>query len=199
MNEHSKMHVYIDWAKERLDEIDATLASFEAGIAHRNADVRKKADNALREIRNARDAFRQKMIDEKDTTEAAWAKVKTSLEADWRTFEAGIETYLQAVGQEVEQHEAAFKARADAQQKAWHDATSNFDKIVTKVASARKAEFETALKKMKSDAAAASANLERLRGARDTSWSALKAALAESRAAFDRADHAVHAAFRRAA
>jgi hypothetical protein len=199
MNEHSKMHVYLDWAKERLDEIDATLASFEASIAHQGADVRHTANSALSQIRKSRDAFRQKIKDEKDATDAAWTKAKTLLEVDWKTFESGVEAYLESVGHEVALREAAFKARADAQQKSWHEAMGKFDKAVTKLATGGKAELEIALKKMKSEADVAKASLERLRGARDQSWSALKTALAETRAAFDRADHAVHEAFKRAA
>ena len=76
---------------------------------------------------------------------------------------------------------------------------AKFDKSVKDVVAGGKVEFEAALKKMKSEADVAKANLERLRGARDQSWSALKAALTETRAAFDRADHAVHEAFKRAA
>ena len=199
MSDHSKMHVYLDWAKERLDEIDATLASFEASIAHRSAAAGEKAKTALSKIRESREAFHQAIKHEKESTEGAWIKAKTVLEADWKTFEAGVEAYLEAFGQEVEHREAAFKARADAQQKAWQDAMSNFDKAVAKLASGGKVEFEAALKKMKSEAAIARANLERLHGARDQSWSALKTALAETRTAFDRADHAVHEAFKRAA
>lgn len=30
MPEHSRMHSYVNWAKERLDEMDTTLASIEA-------------------------------------------------------------------------------------------------------------------------------------------------------------------------
>ena len=199
MSEHSKMHVYLDWTKERLDEIDATLASFETSIAHLSADARQKANSALSQIRASRDAFRQTMTHEKEATETAWIKAKTALEAKWKTFETGVEAYLKAAGHEIEHREAAFKARADAEQKAWHDTMAKFDKSVKNVAAEGKVEFDAALKKMKSEADVAKANLERLRGARDQSWSTLKTALTETRAAFDRADHAVHEAFKRAA
>ena len=199
MTDHSKMHVYFDWAKDRLDEIDATLASFEASVAHRSADIRHKANGALSQIRTSRDAFRQTLKNEKDSTEAAWTKATTALETDWKTFESGVEAYLAAVGQEVEHREAAFKVRADAQQKAWHDAMAVFETSVAKMANEGKAEFQAALQKMKAEAKVATANLERLRGASDKSWSALKTALTETRTAFDRADHAVHEAFKRAA
>lgn len=74
-----------------------------------------------------------------------------------------------------------------------------FDRSVAKLATEGKAEFQSALQKMKADAEVARANLERLRGVGDKSWSALKTALTETRTAFDRADHAVYEAFKRAA
>jgi hypothetical protein len=52
---------------------------------------------------------------------------------------------------------------------------------------------------MNADAAAAEEKLQKkLHEAGTQSWSALTVALAETRAAFDRANHAVHEAFKRA-
>jgi hypothetical protein len=52
---------------------------------------------------------------------------------------------------------------------------------------------------MKVDASQAEANLQKLRRAGEESWGALGGALAESRAAFDRANQAAWEAFKRAA
>jgi hypothetical protein len=53
--------------------------------------------------------------------------------------------------------------------------------------------------KMKTQASEAEARLQKLKQARDESWSALSAALADSRKAFDRANQASWDAFKRAA
>ena len=52
---------------------------------------------------------------------------------------------------------------------------------------------------MNADAAAAEEKLQQLNQAGTQSWSALMAALAETRAAFDRANQAAREAFKRAA
>ena len=48
MSSQSTIHPYLDWAKERLDEIDATLASFEHKAEKLQADARPKAEKAMR-------------------------------------------------------------------------------------------------------------------------------------------------------
>ena len=40
MPEQSRMHFYLNWAKERIDEMDATLASLEANVSQVQADLR---------------------------------------------------------------------------------------------------------------------------------------------------------------
>ena len=54
MADQSKMHVYVDWIKQRLDEMDATLASLENTATKMQADTRVKSDGALKEMRSAR-------------------------------------------------------------------------------------------------------------------------------------------------
>jgi hypothetical protein len=44
MPEQSSIHPYLNWTKERIDEMDATLASFEAQAAKANAESRVKFD-----------------------------------------------------------------------------------------------------------------------------------------------------------
>jgi hypothetical protein len=67
------------------------------------------------------------------------------------------------------------------------------------VAAARRADVDAAVKQMKSDAAQAEARLQKLKQAGSESWSALSAALAESRKAFDRANQEAWDALKRAA
>ena len=59
MTSQSIVHSYLDWAKERLDEIDATLSSFQHDAAKLQADVRVKAEKAMADMRAARDDFRR--------------------------------------------------------------------------------------------------------------------------------------------
>ena len=47
MPEHSAIHFYLNWAKERIDEMDATLASLEAKASDLQVDARAKRDRLL--------------------------------------------------------------------------------------------------------------------------------------------------------
>ncbi len=53
MTSQSIVHSYLDWAKERLDEIDATLSSFQHNAAKLQADVRAKAEKAIADMQAA--------------------------------------------------------------------------------------------------------------------------------------------------
>jgi hypothetical protein len=65
----------------------------------------------------------------------------------------------------------------------------------------RRADIDATVKQMKADASEAEARLQKLKKARarSESWTALSAALAASRKAFDRANQAAWDAFKRAA
>ena len=70
MTTQSSMHFYVNWAKERLDEMDATLASLEGKAGELRDDARAKAERALTEIRNRRDKFQQIVEKQREANEA---------------------------------------------------------------------------------------------------------------------------------
>ncbi|MCP1853141.1 hypothetical protein ACVIHH_001211 [Bradyrhizobium sp. USDA 4518] len=43
MSEQSNVHFYLNWAKERIDEMDAALASFEMKAGQAKAESKVKA------------------------------------------------------------------------------------------------------------------------------------------------------------
>ena len=52
----SNIHFFTNWAKERLDEMDATVTSLEGKAAEVQADVRDKAQLSLGQVDAYRDA-----------------------------------------------------------------------------------------------------------------------------------------------
>jgi hypothetical protein len=200
MPTHSKLHFYLNWAKERVDEMDAILASLESKVSELHADARVKADQVLADIRKKRDDFRSIVKKQAEANEAAWIKAKAQLESEWSSFETEVKKYVETFGKQIEQQQATFKVQAAAQVKAWHEAADKFQIAAKEFAAERRAEVDTTVKRMNADAAAAEEKLQKkLHEAGTQSWSALTAALAETRAAFDRANHAVQEAFKRAA
>ena len=194
----SHMHASLNWAKERLDEMDVTLALFESKVGELQGDARAKAERALADMRVKRDAFRETIKKEAEMSEADWNRAKASLETDWSAFEASVQKYIDAAGVQVEQQKAAFQVRADAQRKAWQEAIYKFDNTAAGLAADRRTEVESAVKHMKAEAAAADAKLDKLSRAGSESWAAFRKALGETRTAFDHANQQVNDAFKRA-
>jgi hypothetical protein len=198
MPEQSKMHFYLNWAKERIDEMDATLASLEVRASQVQADSKVKAKELISELTKRRDEFQIILKKEADAGEAAWERAKKQLEAHWNEFEAQVKAYIETIGKQVQQQQATFQDVAAAQVKAWHEAADQLHSEAAKVVAARRADFDAALKQMKADASKAEAQLQKLKQAGSESWTALGAALADSRKAFDRANEAACDALKRA-
>lgn len=190
MSGNSSMHVYLNWAKERIDEMDAALASFEIKAGEAKADAKVKADQTLADLTKRRDEFQALLKTQAEAGEAAWARSKAEMEQQWNGFEAQMKTYFESAGKQIEQQHATFNDIAAAQAKAWREAADKFREAAGKVAADRTADLDAALKQMKSDASEAEARLQKLKQAGTESWSVLSAALSESRKAFDQANQA---------
>jgi len=182
------MHFYLNWAKERIDEMDAALASLEVKADQAKAETKVKVDQLLVDLKKRRDEFQTSFKAHAEAGEAAWARAKVDLEKQWSGFEVQVKTYFESVGKELEQQQATFKDIAAVQAKAWREAADKFHLAATKVADARRADIDAAVKQMKSDASEAEARLQKLKQAGNESWSVFSAALAESRKAFDQAN-----------
>jgi hypothetical protein len=199
MPEQSSMHVQLNWAKERIDEMDAALASLEAKARQAQAESQVNASQLIAEMKKRRDAFQATVKKQADAGVAAWQATQTQLESHWNGFEAQVKTYFETFGKQLGQQRATFWDVAAAQRKAWHEAADKFGQEAAKVGAARRADVDAAIKQMKADAAEAEARLQKLKQAGSETWTALNAALAESRKAFDRANQKAGAALRRAA
>lgn len=100
-------------------------------------------------------------------------------------------------GKLIEQQQATFAGVAAAQVKAWREAADKLRDAASKVTTDRRADLDIALKQMRADASEAEARFQKLKLAGSESWSALGAALAESRKSFDNANQAAWEAFKR--
>ena len=199
MPAQSSMHFYLNWTKERIDEMDATLASLEAKASKVQADFKVKANQLIADLKKRRDEFQAAVKQQAEAGETGWDRTKAQLESQWNGFEAQVKTYIDTVGKHIEQQQATFRDVATAQVEAWREAADKFHDGATKLAAERRADIDVAVKQMKADASEAEARLQKLKQAGSESWTALSAALTESRKAFDRANQAAWDAFKRAA
>ena len=197
MPAQSSMHFYFNWAKERIDEMDAVLASLEAKAGEVQAESRSKADLLIADLHKKRDEFQEVAKKQADAGEAAWLRTKSQLEGTWNDFEIEVKKYVETFGKQIQQ--TTFQNAAAAQLKAWRDAAEKIHSAAAGLAVDRRSDIDATLTRMKADASKAEANLQEFKRAGTDSWVALNGALAESRAAFDRANQTAWDALKRAA
>jgi len=182
MPAQSSMHFYFNWAKERIDEMDAVLASLEAKAGEVQAESRSKADLLIADLHKKRDEFQEVAKKQADAGEAAWLRTKSQLEGTWNGFEIEVKKYVETFGKQVQQ--TTFQNAAAAQLKAWRDAAEKIHNAAAALAVDRRSDIDATLTRMKADASKAEANLQELKRAGTESWVALNGALAESRVGF---------------
>ncbi len=194
----STAHFYLNWAKERIDEMDAFLTSLEGKAAEVAAGSRAAADKTVADLHVKRDAFLAEMKKQSEAGEAAWLQAKAQLEPQWNAFQADVKKYVEGFGQQAKQQQATFEDVAAAQVKAWREAADKIQAASKEFAAEQRARIDASVQKMKADALAAEANFQNLAKAGSASWTAWNAALTESRAAFDRANQTAWDAFKQA-
>jgi hypothetical protein len=133
-----------------------------------------------------------------EASEASWSSAKTKLDSQWATFESEVETYVESVGSQVEIQQETFQLQAAAQLKAWREAADKLGSAANDFAAERRGEIDATVKRMADAAVIAEETLQKLSQAGTQSWSVLRAALAETRGTFDRANQAVRDEFNRA-
>ena len=79
MPAQSSMHFYLNWAKERIDEMDAVLASLEAKTSEVQADSRVKADQFIADLHKKRDEFQESVKQQANAGETAWLRAKSRI------------------------------------------------------------------------------------------------------------------------
>lgn len=198
MTSATQTHHFSNWAKERLAEMDATLTSIEASLGALHSETKKHTEKAVSEIRAQRDVFQEAVCKEQHEW-AAWAKAKIALDANWTSFETIVQKYMSEAWQNTEQRQATFKARAEAQRKAWQETIDVLHGKVTAFAESKKQDLDAALGHLKAEADTAKSRLETVQKAGEQSWAAMEMALEESRTAFDKASQKALEAFKKAA
>ncbi|MDO9562958.1 MAG: hypothetical protein Q7J60_15180, partial [Bradyrhizobium sp.] len=142
MPEHSSVHFYLNWAKERIDEMDAALASIEEKATQASADTKVKGDQLIADLKQRRDEFQTSLKAQVEAGEAAWERAKADLEPQWNGFEAQVKAYFESAGKQIEQQQATFKDIAAAQARAWREAADKFHDAAGQVAAAGRADLD---------------------------------------------------------
>jgi hypothetical protein len=195
----SSAQFFLDWAKERMDEMDAIVASLKPKAAEMQAESRVKADQFLAGLRKMREEFERTVKTHAKASEAVWDSTRAQLETQWKNFESEVIKYFETFGKDVKQQQAVFEGQVSAQMNAWRETANKIQAAAADFATERRKDIDDTVARMKADAAAADERLQKLARAGTESWTVLSAALAETRGVFDRANQAAREAFKRAA
>ncbi|WP_417592137.1 hypothetical protein [Parasphingorhabdus sp.] len=198
MTDQSPIHPYIEQAKNRLDEIDASIAHFEARAQELKTDARAKADAAIAKMKSNRDAYRAWVKENQEIGEAITAGAREKLKAEWTRFEDNVMAYFDAAAGMYEQDKAYFQVRIEAQKEAWQKTMDRVKAAAKAFQAKRKAEIDAAVATLEKNAENANAKLKDLNKAGSISWTAVRDALSASRAAFDKAMDETQSAFKEA-
>lgn len=193
----SSMHFYLNWAKERIDEMDALLSIIESKAREVEAESRSKADKLVADLREKRDEFQEAIDKQAEAGETAWLRTKAQLDDMWRNFEGEAQKYVESFGKQAGQQQQIFQKLAAAQLKAWQDAAEITQSVAAEFQTKRGADIDTMVAQFKTGASDAEARFRDLQKAGTESWTSLNAALSESRKAFDRANETFWDVFRR--
>src|SRR5258705_4692789 len=97
----SSVHGSIDLAKERLDEMDATLALLERKLGDFKSENRATAERAIADMREQREALKQAIDAKRQASDAEWQQTKATVESRWTAFEAAVQKWGDATRQDI--------------------------------------------------------------------------------------------------
>ncbi len=105
----------LNWAKERIEEMEATLTSLQGRSRQPKATVRADPTRFIAQLRAQRDAFRDAVAQQAQADEAEPTLAATELKAQWAAFENDVDLYFEYFGKQTEQPQATFPMLAALQ------------------------------------------------------------------------------------
>ncbi len=187
MNQTSKIHPFVVWSKNRLDEMEAAV--LEAENDANNAEQHIKADTTaiLAKAKETRDKFKATMKASIEALEhkgeGAIKSAKQQLERDWQEFEKAMD----AAVVQLNNARKEFEARAAAQLNSWQETIQKCNKVAVGIAVEQKESFNAAIRRMQERAQQGKEQFAEVRQAASTSSEGYRRALKKSREAFDEA------------
>ncbi len=184
-------HEFIEWAKHRLDEMDAGLAAMEVHMAALKDSTQKQASEATAEARKWREKFFAQVKDVEAKGEARRRELGKYFDEAWANFEKEMENWATASEHTTE----GLNARAKALFAGWYATAQRYKAQATTLAGAQQKVVAEAVGKLEQDAAEYRAKFEKLQGASTVGWAAMGTALRVSRHAFETAAKTARAQF----
>jgi ElaB/YqjD/DUF883 family membrane-anchored ribosome-binding protein len=195
MNQTSRIHPFVVWSKNRLDEMEAAVLEAENDANRVEQHIKAEITATLAKAKQTRDSFKATMqasIEELERKgEGAIKSAKQQLERDWQEFEKAMDAavvQLNNAGKE-------FEARAAAQLHSWQETIQKCNKVAAGIAVEQKESFNASVKRMQERAQQGKDHFAEVRRAASTSSEGYRRALRKSREAFDEAYESAKSAF----
>lgn len=178
----------VEWSQDRLAELDATIAVLEKESARLQGEAQRKADEALKRLRDRRDAYRVQ-AEEAATKARIWtdaqvAEARKSLDDNWAAFQTARDQYLEAAKADLATRRAVLEAELDARQKAWRKSIDELRAEASKLATDQRAAIDSRIATLNAQVDEAKARISRLENASAEAWETTKKNSADARKLF---------------
>ncbi|WP_140848642.1 hypothetical protein [Paracoccus sp. FO-3] len=197
-NQNSLAHETVAWTKQRLDELDAMISEAEKNLGELKDEARKDADDALARFRHSRDKLKDyadSLRDDAVEIRLQVEEIQDKLEVEWIEVETAFQSYLSVIREQAGSARDLVAARLKAQRRTWQEALEQLRvKAAESVDEARK-EADAAIGRLSDEVQKIQGRVGTVKGAGDESWEAVKAGVAEARAAHDRTIRKIKDAF----
>ncbi|KPH81396.1 hypothetical protein [Bosea vaviloviae] len=187
-NDPSLARRAVEWSRDRLAELDATIVVLEKESARLQGEARKNADEALKALRDRRDAYRvqaeEAAANASTWTDAQVAAARKSLDDGWAAFQTTRDRYLEAAKVDLATRRAILEAELEARQKAWRNSIDELRAKASKLAADQRAAIDARIAVLNSQVDEAKARIARLEDASAEAWETTKKSYADAQKLF---------------
>jgi len=155
MDDRSKAHETVVWAKQRLDEIDAIILQVEKTVQKLSDDARARAEAVLVRLRASRarvEARYDQLRAEADSVKSGIDQAREALDTEWVEVETAFQDFLAEVKDQAGGAREAILARVVAQRRSWEAAIAGLRRQAGTIVEKARTDFRGAMKQISDEA-----------------------------------------------
>jgi len=187
-NDPSLARQAIVWSQDRLTELDTSIAILEQDAARLQGDAKVKAEDALKALRERRDAYRtqaaEAVASAKSWTDAQVVEARKSLDDSWTAFQTVRDDYLEAAKTDLATRRAILEAELEARQNAWQKSIDELRAEAARLAADQRTEIDARIAALNAQVDEAKARIGRLQDASAEAWNTTKKSYADAQQLF---------------
>ncbi|GEO87479.1 MULTISPECIES: hypothetical protein [Alphaproteobacteria] len=178
----------LEWSQDRLAELDATIAVLEQDATRLQDEARAKAEDALKALREQREAYRiqteEAVANARAWTDAQIAEGRESLDANWTAFQTARDEYLEAAKADLATRRAVLEIEFEARQKVWQKSIDELRNDADRLAADQRAAIDVRIAALNAQVEEAKARLGHLEDASAEAWETTKNGYADAQQLF---------------